>query len=177
MPKIIADLRSRLIAAAKHALLTDGYTGLSLRSLAKECGVAVGTIYNYFDNKNTLVANVILVDWAEALERMDAACACVQDLPEGFAAILNTVKDFAAVYAEVFAQFVQSQEVIGISALRHRMLRGQIADRISRLLERFPCGHDASFVPILAETVIACASQSDVTGEMIAAFAAQVFRL
>ena len=71
MPKIIDEARERILAEARKTLLTAGYKGLSLRGLARDCSVAVGTIYNYFPNKDTLIALVMMQDWTEARERME----------------------------------------------------------------------------------------------------------
>lgn len=56
MPKIIDEAEKKLLAQARQQLFAAGYGGLSVRQLAKECGMAVGTVYNYFKDKDTLVA-------------------------------------------------------------------------------------------------------------------------
>ena len=50
MPKIIDEAREKILSAAKHTLLGQGYSVLSLRGVARQCGIAVGTIYNYFES-------------------------------------------------------------------------------------------------------------------------------
>ena len=51
MPKKIAELREKMIAYARQALLQEGTPALTVRSTASACGVAVGTVYNYFPSK------------------------------------------------------------------------------------------------------------------------------
>lgn len=46
MPKKIAELREKMIAYARQALLQEGTSALTVRSTASACGVAVGTVYN-----------------------------------------------------------------------------------------------------------------------------------
>ena len=41
------DLLAAAVAIAEH----DGVAALSIRRLAEECGVGVGTVYNYFPAK------------------------------------------------------------------------------------------------------------------------------
>ena len=48
MPKIIKDLKARLMEEAKHQIEELGYSAVTIRSVAKSCGVGVGTVYNYF---------------------------------------------------------------------------------------------------------------------------------
>ena len=54
MPKIIEGAREKIMANAKRRLFEKGYQHLSLREVAKESGIATGTIYNYFVNKDYL---------------------------------------------------------------------------------------------------------------------------
>ena len=77
MPKIIRDLKSRLIEEAKKQIELAGYGALTIRSVAKACGVGVGTVYNYFPSKDTLIATYMLEDWnrREAEEQAAAAAA------------------------------------------------------------------------------------------------------
>ena len=45
----------RLLEAADHVLATDGYGALTVRRLAEEAGVPVGTIYQFFTDKSAVV--------------------------------------------------------------------------------------------------------------------------
>lgn len=49
----------------------DGLASLSIRAVARECGVAVGTLYNYFPDKASLVSAIVLKFWRKVVE----ACA------------------------------------------------------------------------------------------------------
>lgn len=48
------DKRSRIFEAAVQVFARDGYHGANVGDIAKQAGVAKGTIYNYFSNKATL---------------------------------------------------------------------------------------------------------------------------
>ena len=45
----------RLFDAALRHVLETGYAGLKMAEVAKEAGVATGTIYTYFDGKADLI--------------------------------------------------------------------------------------------------------------------------
>ena len=72
MPKIIEGAREKILANARRRLFEKGYQHLSLREVAKESGIATGTIYNYFANKDYLIASIMLEDWVKTLDNMDA---------------------------------------------------------------------------------------------------------
>ena len=170
MPKIIEELREKILAAARKRLLLEGYSALSLRGIAQDCSIAVGTIYNYFKDKNTLIASVMLGDWLEALEKMDRSCAQARTAAEGYVGIYTAIRDFSRIYQEVWAQFAQTGGSSGEIGQRHLMLRNQLVERIVPLLERTGHGDLADAAPILAETVLAAAVQPDIGLEQITAF-------
>lgn len=47
--------RNKILLAAEKLLAERGFYGLSMKVLAEEAGVAAGTIYRYFDNKEMLL--------------------------------------------------------------------------------------------------------------------------
>ena len=67
MPKIIENLREKLLEEAKCQVMEQGYAAMTIRSVASACGVGVGTVYNYFSSKDMLVASFLLEDWLECL--------------------------------------------------------------------------------------------------------------
>ncbi|MBE5890251.1 MAG: TetR/AcrR family transcriptional regulator [Lachnospiraceae bacterium] len=46
----------------------DGIDGLTVRKLAKECKIAVGSVYNYFPNKDAVVSACRSLFWREVLK-------------------------------------------------------------------------------------------------------------
>ena len=71
MPKIIAEINDKILEGTKRMMLENQNDNFSLRMIAKECGIAVGTIYNYFENKEMLIAKIHLEDWKKAMAKID----------------------------------------------------------------------------------------------------------
>lgn len=44
MPKILDSMREQLLAAARRQVESNGYAKTTIRSVAAECGIAVGTV-------------------------------------------------------------------------------------------------------------------------------------
>ena len=63
MPKIIENLPQRLQEEARRQIEQAGFAAMTIRSVAKGCGVGVGTVYNYYPSKEALVASFMLSDW------------------------------------------------------------------------------------------------------------------
>jgi len=65
LPKTFEDPRQEILKQAKMILLNEGYKGLNMRTVAKACNFAVGTIYNYFPTKDDLLAQLMADYWEE----------------------------------------------------------------------------------------------------------------
>lgn len=73
------SLRSRLrlavheslLEAAERSIVEDGVEGASLMSIAKRAGVAVGTIYNYFQDRQELFRELFSKRRSEMLSAID----------------------------------------------------------------------------------------------------------
>ena len=57
---IHVDKYQQILVAAEKLIAESGFQGLSMHKLAKEAGVATGTIYRYFDDKDHLLVTVRL---------------------------------------------------------------------------------------------------------------------
>lgn len=75
----IEGIRDMILVAAKELAANQGIASLSIRQVAGKCGVAVGSVYNYFPTKGDLIAEIVESFWRKAFEQMDFAT--IQKLP------------------------------------------------------------------------------------------------
>lgn len=149
MPKVIENIRETILQTAKSTLLSDGYDGLSLREVARRCNIAVGTIYNYFPSKLTLIAAIILEDWTKQMEKMRRICADAENAEAGIKSIFFILHEFALLYQDVWNMSIHSKEVrdeLANGRSRRQLLIEQMTGVIRTLLERFQISYD-SFLP------------------------------
>jgi AcrR family transcriptional regulator len=59
------EVRGRILDAGKSLFRSKGFAGTTTRDLSRAAGIAVGTLFNYFPNKESLGMSIL----AEALER------------------------------------------------------------------------------------------------------------
>jgi len=152
MPKIIEQLRERLILEAKRQIVKDGYAKTTVRSVAAACGVGVGTVYNYFKSKEMLIATVVYEDWKKQLEFM-------ANLPhdDGRAllrGIFDSLGRFSQEHERLFSDSDAAKLVSVGSASRHRILREQIASFILPLLTENKSSDPRFLSEFVAESVI-----------------------
>lgn len=126
MPKIIENVREQLLTEARRQVSERGYSETTIRSVSRSCGLAVGTVYNYFKSKDMLIATFVLEDWMKCLEKM-------KNLPRGdiytyLEGVYNTLLGFAKNNEKLFSSEIAAKQISSGSLERHRMLRRQIAD-------------------------------------------------
>lgn len=170
MPKVIENIRETILQTAKNTLLSDGYDRLSLRGVARQCNIAVGTIYNYFPSKLTLIAAIMLEDWAEQTEKMQKDYANAENAEAGIKSIFSNLREFALLYQDVWNMSMHSKEV------RNEMLNGrsrrlmlieQLVGVIRTLLERFKISYDSFLPHFIATSLLTYIMEPDFDYEQI----------
>ena len=132
MPKIIENLKDRLIAEAQKQIEESGYGAVTIRSVAKACGVGVGTVYNYFPSKEMLVATHLLEDWKVCMNTIQCA-ADLADCPQPvLKCIYDQLIDFAGRHTSVFRDKSASTAFSGSFSQYHSLLRSQLADPLRK---------------------------------------------
>lgn len=163
MPKIIDEARKKILQCAKRKMLDEGYNALSLRSVAKECGIAVGTIYNYFDNKDDLISAIMQEDWDITFSQMHENCSKASHIREGMDEIYQSIDSFCKIYKDIWHQYSSTGRTCHTANKRHTVLLKQVGECIILLLERFNYEQDIEIAPLLAEMFLSSVMQSEIT--------------
>lgn len=66
MNKTVTSKES-ILAACKDIVAESGMAALNMRNVAKKCGVAVGSVYNYFPSKDDLTIAAVESIWSEII--------------------------------------------------------------------------------------------------------------
>lgn len=94
MARIIHNLSDKIISVTQSQLRTKGYMGTTIRSVAQECGIAVGTVYNYFPDKDALINASMMSDWLLVLTNIKLECSQSRSIPDGIRSIEKNLKGF-----------------------------------------------------------------------------------
>jgi len=76
-PKI--DIRRKILDTARQLLVEKGITNVSIRMIASKVGCSVGTIYFYFENKDSLVHSLIEEGFEKLIGIQEDVAATNQD--------------------------------------------------------------------------------------------------
>ena len=135
MPKIIENLECKLIAEAKRQIEESGYGAMTIRSVAKGCGVGVGTVYNYFSSKEALIATYLLEDWNGCVAAISAV-STYSDSPRPVAlCIYDHLLAFARRHDAIFRDETASASFAGSFSRYHSLLRSQLALPLRKFCE------------------------------------------
>ena len=160
MPKIIPNLRENILKESKRILKTESYDKLTVRRVASSCGVAVGTVYNYFPSKEMLTAGVMLDDWMKSLEDMKRTAGEAASPMEGLDGIYSVLLSFIGEYSETWDQY-RARGGRAESPYRHHILVEQIGDAIRILLDRFGSIFAPKLPSFLAENLLILAVEGE----------------
>ena len=130
MPKIIENVRGMLIDEAKTQIAINGYENVTIRSIAKGCGLGLGTFYNYFKSKETLIATFLLEDWKKRISNITVANEGEKDPMVVVHALYVQVKDFIRVHNSIFSAPAAIKSFNMTGSNYHKFVINQVAGPI-----------------------------------------------
>lgn len=72
MPKIIKNLGQTIRQKTFELFSEKGYEQVDIKLIAKECGMAVGTFYNYYRSKKELFMDILEESWKETFLELES---------------------------------------------------------------------------------------------------------
>ncbi|MEG0775182.1 MAG: TetR/AcrR family transcriptional regulator [Clostridium sp.] len=94
------NYKERILSSAKEIALREGMTKIDIRSVAKNCGIASGTVYNYFPSKGDLLASVIQDFWEDAFQNIDWRSFAHNDFYTNLEKIYNILNEYLNKFKE-----------------------------------------------------------------------------
>lgn len=162
MPKIIENIREKLIQEAKRQVMELGYSSMTIRSVASACGVGVGTVYNYFSSKDMLVVSFMLEDWFLCKQEIVEGCSEGKTPEMALACIYNGLRTFISKYETLFRDEGAGASVkTSASKERHKMLCDQIAKPLLPFCQMQTKVKPEFLAEFLAEALVGCACRED----------------
>lgn len=154
MPKIIENIREKLLEEAKRQVEEMGYSAMTIRSVATACGVGVGTVYNYFPSKDMLVANFMLEDWMMCLGHIQEKCTEESDAKEVLHRIYVELLEFRKKYTGLFSDENALGSYSASFPKRHQLLRAQLSAHILILTRKQTKADPEFLADFIAEAML-----------------------
>lgn len=135
MPKILDNPEERLLLEARKQIEECGYAATTIRSVASACGIAVGTVYNYFPSKEAMVATYMASDWKICLETISAATVSAHTPEPLLRCIFDELQRFIELHSAVFRDEAASSGFSGSFGRHHALMRSQLAKPLRMFCE------------------------------------------
>ena len=147
VPRVDPDLRTSILGAARHLIVTNGHRDVSMRDIAGAVGCSVSSLYLYFDNRDALIHTLI----DEGFQRWyDEQLAISARHPEPWARLEAMARAYVAFGLE-------RAEYYEIMYLFHPQTMERLPKELYRRARR---GFD-----LLTQTVVACVPAGTVAGD------------
>lgn len=152
MPKIIPNVREKILEYTKTALLRGDSADLTVGKIAQACNIATGTVFNYFPSKDDIFATILIEDWHSVSAEMKEACQKATKGGEGVTIIYEGIKSFCKRYESAWTNYRANASVHFTMRDRHVMLRKQIIELL-RLVDELSSIEEGKLT-IIAEEIL-----------------------
>jgi len=117
-PRQISTLKRRqhLVESAAYCFFKQGFHRTSIRDIAKQAGVSLGNLYNHFDSKTELIAEIASLEAKDLIE-IEAVLKQPGPTEDRLIAFVNSYFAYAAqpesavLNAEITAEAMRSPEI------------------------------------------------------------------
>lgn len=161
MPKKINALREKLLTCARDILIRKGYSELTIRAIANECGVVPGTIYNYFPSKEKLVESVMTEDWKARKAKLDVEMQDAENALEAVRMLSAALEGFVQNYREIWEKYPATMNDSSNFCKHHKQLVTQMCGMLQPIMEKYDCMFHPVLPQFLAEALLVLAADED----------------
>ncbi len=148
MPRVIENLKEKILAEADRQLQDVGYGAMTIQSIAKACGVGVGTVYNYFSSKDEILVACMAVAWMECMETIRAVAKYAPTYETVIHCIYDQIRTFGEEHAYFFREATAASCLDGAIFRYMWFLSSQLAEPLRKY-----CKNDGE-AQIIAEALL-----------------------
>lgn len=130
MPKVIENARELIIEETMRQITENGYDATTVRSVAKACGMAVGTVYNYYPSKDIMIASVVMDKWERFMDSVREKITHTITVESVFRVIYTDCSSFIRDLKPLFSDTDALSAYAITHAVEHHKARRDLADLI-----------------------------------------------
>ena len=148
MPKVIENLKEKILAEADRQMQEVGYSAMTIQSIAKACGVGVGTVYNYFSSKDEIVISSVAAAWMKCMDTIRAVAKYATTYEAVIHCIYDQIYTFGKERDYIFLDAMAGNSVDGAIYRHMWYLSSQLAEPLRKF-----CKNDGE-AQIIAEALL-----------------------
>ena len=161
MPKIIKDPKEKILKVSSKELEAKGYEKLSMREIAKKSGIGLGTIYNYFDDKLSIVAALVSIDWNKELNELSIKLENISNIEEGIRLIYVTIRQFWSTHKELLLS-IQVKNLKDKYQNGHKIFVNRLSILIKNIYSKFNEFITDTDLVLLSNIIISSSIQEEI---------------
>lgn len=127
------DKREQILHAAEKLIAVSGFQGLSMQKLANEAGVAAGTIYRYFSDKEHLLDEVRLMVSKRIADAVQAGVSDDMPLKERYRKMWINIWNLAASNIDTISNRAQYESLPCAHKHTTRKLEREMFSQVERM--------------------------------------------
>ncbi|MEH6471520.1 MAG: TetR/AcrR family transcriptional regulator [Halopseudomonas sp.] len=131
-----SDKRSRILEATGQLIAEQGFHGLSMAKLARLSGVAAGTLYLYFDDKDELIRQYYDEIHQAVAEQLLQGFDRSEPLFEQYRGLWFRVRDFLIANPDHFSSKVQYEHSPFFDPLRQQQRLEELFDPVMAMFQQ-----------------------------------------
>lgn len=136
MPDQQADKRLAIIESAETLIAELGFRGLSMHKLAEKAGVAAGTLYRYFDDKEHLLLEVRLHVSRRIAEAVQANISDDMPLKQRFRTMWLNIWSLASSDGDLICNRLQYESLPTTTGCNTRELERKMFTKVDLLFDQ-----------------------------------------
>ena len=131
------DRRELIVSAATRCFVAKGFHQTGIRDIAAEAGISLGNLYNHFQNKDALIAEIARMD-AEALQEILESLREIADPRQALTQFLDCYLDYAlwpenvALTVEITAEAFRNRDVAKAFTVNRSVVTKAVSDILKR---------------------------------------------
>lgn len=147
MSRTIDNPRELILGEARKILYNEGYSSVSIRRVAKDCNIAVGTIYNYFPTKKELILEMMASYWQEFMNEAEVIIKSQEDFYGKLRCIFKELLSFIIRFKSVWLsrEFYESPDYVEGGLQREDIYVGRLTVMIEELLKEKANGESQEY--------------------------------
>ena len=136
MPRIIENPQEIILEHALRILEEQGYDALNMRNIARSCGIATGTIYNYFPTKQDLLLQMMSSYWEQQYQTIDTVINSDIGTFIKLEKVFTMMEGFVQYFKETWINWRQDKESFDVEKgmQDHSVFLERLVDQVEAIL-------------------------------------------
>ncbi|HEV8674503.1 MAG TPA: TetR family transcriptional regulator C-terminal domain-containing protein [Methylomirabilota bacterium] len=137
-PRVAPQRREEIVRATIRCLAREGYSGLTMKKLARQAGVSQGILHYYFPNKRAILVAALERVMADLTRRFVREARGARDARQRLRALIEAclsvaveAREFWVVFVEFWGEMMHDRALLRVNADLYARVRRLIGDIVA----------------------------------------------